>query len=122
MTLNEDINLGAITEALNDKMDTDGMNAGNPACVVVETYHSGNDWYRVWSDGWCEQGGYANTNASSVAVTFLKQFADTNYCRQVTIQGADGQYNYHIITSASATGMTIFAWKPAYWEAKGYIS
>ena len=110
---------GLNAELFNDKLDTSTFNT---TPHIVETYKNGTSWYRIWSDGWCEQGGYANTNATSVIVTFLKPFIDTNYNRQVTIQGTDGNYNYHIITAASQTGITIFAWKPSYWQACGYIS
>ena len=63
----------------NSKVDK----AGN--AWVVETYRNGTDWYRVWSDGWIEQGGrVGNDNLTSSnteeIVTFLKPFADTKYC------------------------------------------
>ena len=44
--------------------------------TVVETYKNGTEWYRVFSDGWVEQGGYAAKNTTT---NFLKQFANTNY-------------------------------------------
>lgn len=34
-------------------------------------------WYRIWSDGWIEQGGVNNTSATTF--TFFKPFKDTNY-------------------------------------------
>ena len=47
---------------------------------MARTYKSGTNWYRVWSDGWIEQGGYVEgSNGSGVAVTYLKAFVDTNY-------------------------------------------
>ena len=46
---------------------------------VVETYQNGTSWYRVWSDGWCEQGGRATISSYFANITFLKQFLDTNY-------------------------------------------
>ncbi len=24
---------------------------------IIEEYHSGTQWYKIWSDGWIEQGG-----------------------------------------------------------------
>lgn len=48
--------VGAISEDLNDKMDLDIQNAG--IVYITETWHDTNgNWYRVYSDGWCEQGG-----------------------------------------------------------------
>ena len=66
------------------------VNRNNQA-IIIETYVSGNDWYRVYSDGWCEQGGrafYDNSIGSgtnkNTSVTFLKNFADLNYSFMVT--------------------------------------
>ena len=47
---------------------------------VKETWKSGTSWYRVWSDGWIEQGGRASLNErSSTAYTLHRPFSDTNY-------------------------------------------
>lgn len=43
---------------------------------IVETYSNGTDWYRVWSDGWCEQGGF---KTSTGFITFLVPFTDNNF-------------------------------------------
>ena len=51
---------------------------------VVEFYRNGTEWYRVWSDGWVEQGGKCQANATK---TYLKPFANTNYT------GFVGSYN-----------------------------
>ena len=63
-----------------------------PACsvkTVIETYHKGTDWYRIYSDGWCEQGGVVSSPAtdSSKSVSLLKVFTDTNYSLLVTENG-----------------------------------
>ena len=47
--------------------------------VVVENYVNGKSWYRVWSDGWIEQGGYLSVTSSSATVNLLKSHANTNY-------------------------------------------
>ena len=47
-----------------------------PACII-ESYKSGFSWYRVWSDGWTEQGGI--TSASTPYITFLKPFSTADY-------------------------------------------
>ena len=46
--------------------------------TVVESYRNGTKWYRVWSDGWVEQGGRINKNATQ-PVTLLKPFVDAQY-------------------------------------------
>jgi len=49
---------------------------------VVETFLDGDSWYRVYSDGWCEQGGKTvNVNmGNSTTCSFLKAYKDTTYC------------------------------------------
>lgn len=49
--------------------------------TVVESYRNGTEWYRVWSDGWIEQGGSITTALQDTTrtVTLLKVMADTNY-------------------------------------------
>lgn len=47
---------------------------------VVQNYVNGLSWYRVWSDGWIEQGGGNNTTSDDpFTITFPKAFSNTNY-------------------------------------------
>ena len=51
---------------------------------IVETWNEGTEWYRVWSDGWIEQGGTTGLITSgdsynSKTITFKKSFTNTNY-------------------------------------------
>ena len=48
---------------------------------VVETYKNGTSWYRVYSDGWCEQGGFMGGIATNswIFVTLLKPYINTDY-------------------------------------------
>ena len=93
MAQEPDIDLGAVTEALNNKTDTDGGNVqttfgmgifNNDAAIpVIETGTSGNDgtgrWYRLYADGWLVQGGLQQgTGSYGVAnVSFMKEFNST---------------------------------------------
>lgn len=54
--------------------------AQRPA-VVIENYLNGTSWYRVWSDGWIEQGGDFTAGGSSTGsqLIFLKAFTTTTY-------------------------------------------
>ena len=47
----------------------------NPNAYVTQTWRSGTEWYRVWSDGWIEQGGHGTGGTC----TFNKSFSNTNY-------------------------------------------
>ena len=94
--------------------------------AVVETYTNGTSWYRVYSDGWCEQGGrIANVTET---VTLLKEMADTNGTVTVTVNNttapsaASGNpcggfiSTTQIFVSASQGNL------PAFWKVEGYIA
>ena len=51
----------------------------NGMIYITEKTTSSNKWYRKWSDGWIEQGGYEQINSSGQKVTMLKSFSNTNY-------------------------------------------
>ena len=59
---------------------TDGNNTYNLR-YVVESYSSGTNWYRLYNDGWLEQGGVHPYSGVSnhYRVVFPKPFTDTNY-------------------------------------------
>lgn len=90
--------------------------------TVVDTYNDGVNWYRVYSDGWCEQGGY---NAGNATVTFLKPFSSTNYNIQLTDKAyyTNGSEKTNI-TSFTKTQLVLTAQYPqgCYWKCSGYIS
>lgn len=88
---------------------------------ITETYQNGTSWYRVYSDGWCEQGGYASMNVTSI--TFLKPFVDTNY----TLTGSIDQnvnsapywtdFGFNRTATGFSLRMGLFSW-----QASGYIA
>lgn len=61
--------------------------AHNPAAVVVKTWmaNDGLSWYRKYSDGWIEQGGYASWNTYSGFVVMPTAFSSTNYVIQLSV-------------------------------------
>ena len=76
------INAGAVLGQLSN------VNAASRG-YVVDSYHNGTEWYRIYSDGWCEQGGVVSSPAtdSSNSVSLLRGFTDTNYSLLVTENG-----------------------------------
>lgn len=80
---------GQLVNDIQSKVALDGSNlSGATVKAVVETWHSGTEWYRVWSDGWIEQGGVIpspNGSASFLTKTLPKQFSNTNYTLLVTL-------------------------------------
>ena len=68
------IDAGRIGEQLANKQDK---------CIhITETYQNGTSWYRVYSDGWCEQGGEIPATTTAVVTktaTLYPSFVNTNY-------------------------------------------
>jgi hypothetical protein len=49
---------------------------------LTDSYHNAatGDWYRVYSDGWVEQGGYVvGSSSPGITVNLLKPMNDTSY-------------------------------------------
>ena len=119
---------GLNAELFNGKVDLDGHNA--TFAHIVETYKNGTDWYRIWSDGFIEQGGYAPYTGSFngwTKVTLLKQFSDNKYNISLTGVWTGNTSATPVICKNNPTYPTTtdgfyFASSSVdvYWEAKGY--
>jgi len=76
----QDANIIAAGQALTDIADLKADMVDLKARSIVETYVNGLSWYRVYSDGWCEQGVYRDiADPSGASVSLLKAYKDTNY-------------------------------------------
>ena len=100
------------------------------ANVVVSTYRNGTEWRRVWSDGWCEQGGQTNSinRNGTIAVPLGQPYSNSSYTIMVT---AIGNYssNNSASTTVTARGADSFSItngsavaQSFMWETKGYIN
>lgn len=98
---------------------------------TVETGTSGNKWYRLYSDGWLEQGdttvGPIGSN-SYCNITYLKEFKTHNNTINFSFRHTGGNYDeYGFITSKSSTGFQVYQsnggadWYLEY-TAQGYAS
>lgn len=106
--------------------------------VIVETWHSGTEWYRVWSDGWIEQGGTLTWTASHTQVASVvlnKAMTTANYDIQITPTGnkpsstgrSSCQFAEYYDVSTTAFGFCVGAHTASYvygtgmkWYACGY--
>lgn len=89
------------------KANKDLSNCTKP--YVVESYHNGAEWYRVWSDGWIEQGGIVLSNSSSVTYNFHHPFTTMTYglsCSQNS-GGIGPQSNGMLINRVSTTQFSV---------------
>ena len=114
MTLRPDININGINEALVLKADTDFGNIPNNVKYIVESWQSGTSWYRIWNDGWIEQGGITDYmswtgNGATVNIIFLKPMSNTNYYRGATMLDYTSNWNAPgcCINSCNTSGMAV---------------
>lgn len=93
---------------------------------LVQSYVNGRSWYRVYSDGWCEQGGQITVTVAATNITLLKSYKDNNY-NAVGCQANTNTAGYHTINVAaySATQVQIrqnvVGTPLVNWIAMGYI-
>ena len=95
-------------QATSTKVNTDLSNITKSTLFskMFTKYVSGKTWYRVWPDGWIEQGGEASAG-TSVTVTFPKAFSNTNYTVIATSIGTNGEIYAQCIQRVSASQITI---------------
>ncbi len=121
---------------------TSSASKARPA-VVIQNYVSGANWYRIWSDGWIEQGGraYVYFSASSAnegenvtTISFLKAFTNTNYMPVFTVERYSSEAVSYtddstvLIQAVTNNNMRVFCydggnnWYHTYirWQACGY--
>ena len=70
------VDIDEIATDLNGKADVDLSNVPSSKGILTESYTNGTSWYRVYSDGWCEQGGYTKAGTT---INLLKPYINTNY-------------------------------------------
>ena len=66
------INAGAVLGQLAN------LNAASRG-YVVDSYHNGTEWYRIYSDGWIEQGGLGPSHSGEKTITLYKPYSNANY-------------------------------------------
>jgi len=123
------VDIDEIATDLNCKVDKADL--AEVQCVI-EPYVNGTSWYRVYSDGWCEQGGKFNANntatTASYTVNLLKSYKDTNYSivtcgySNHADQFKNGVAPYSFTTSSFVIQtFNNDALQPIVWQASGYI-
>lgn len=78
---------------------------------IVETYQNGSNFYRIWSDGFIEQGGTQTGSISgsnyNVDANFLKAFTNKPV---LSVHYDRGQgFGYNVVHAISTTGFKFFA-------------
>lgn len=114
--LGADTSLSNITTTQN----TISTNLNNVGVRTVKvSYVNGTSWYRIWSDGWVEQGGNTGLTSGDITITFLKPFTNTNY--SVLVSSTSGVTNVGADTKTiSSFIIGIPGTNSAQWFACGY--
>ena len=123
------IDAGRIGEQLANKADKSAVTTLQNRIYIKSSYINGTSWYRIWSDGWCEQGGATASATGNITISFLKTFANTNYYANV-IQTQAKNGSVERITSRTTTSMvvTLDAFSGSQpsnaklWRACGYLA
>lgn len=96
-----EVDVGAVTEQLNGKVDKDNLESHLPDNMdyVVEFYNENKLWYKKYKSGWIEQGGlFEGTFAGTYEYSLILPFQNTDY----TIMGT-GMYS----TNSSAAWVAL---------------
>lgn len=125
-----DINIGAITESLNNKSDRDLRNtdtsSGGDAVIEyqVPTAENNYTWYRKYASGWVEQGGSV-LNATSMTTTVVLQIAFSNLNYNVSATSRDnnnwdsGDFYINVVSRTNSSITVSSRIKNFDWEVKG---
>ena len=116
------LDVGEVMEAVADKISRQDCKA-----YITETYVNGNSWYRIYSDGWCEQGGTGIVGKTATEITLLKPYKDVNYS-VITNTRDNNASGYQVCILSRTT--TAFSWYylnsggtlATDWRACGYIA
>jgi hypothetical protein len=114
--------IDAIATDINGKADKDLLNTDTDRGVLVESYSNGSSWYRVYYDGWCEQGGETN---KATNISLLKSYANTNYIITSGLNGtsSSGESPAFNKTTSSFTVSHAYVTSLNFmWQACGYIA
>ena len=109
------VDIGQITEALNDKTDRDNRNVDTVvgADAVIEfqvpTAENNYTWYRKYKSGWVEQGGIVSvpSQLQATIVNLVIEMANTNYNVVATINSLGtswtGEFGTHAVQTSTTT-------------------
>ena len=124
------ISIPSLQENLDSKLNLDLSNCTKPYVVEVSDKSLFPSWYRVWSDGWCEQGGYITDNekGQNIQIVFLISYLQADYTLATSFSStATGTSAVRVgaLATREKTGFSIYLPTTASsvsWQSSGYIS
>ena len=125
-----EVDIDEVVTDLNGKADVDLTNVPSSKGILTESYVNGTSWYRVYSDGWCEQGGVSQSagDQTTNTISLLKNYTDTNYYILFAQNaGVEGPYTNGCTAKNKTTNSFALVYRTGgtasfYWQACGYIS
>ena len=133
----------AWASGLQSKANADLSNCTRPYIVETSDKSILPSWYRVWSDGWCEQGGEVTVTSETnmIPVTFIKSYVKepslvTSVSSSLSYSSSTTSANVNTVVMRagttcllSTTGFNFCHLREnkndgagtAHWNAKGYI-
>ena len=126
------VDIDNVMTDVNNKVDKSDL---QEVKAVVEAYHNGTSWYRLYNDGWIEQGGMvtiASHQYGYTDVTLLRTMGEINY--NITIGGVNstenGNYVFTVGNINNITTSSFRIWDErstgsnhenrCYWKVCGY--
>ena len=113
-------NVDALISLINTKQDI--------CTQLVDSFDNGSYWYRVWSDGYCEQGGMSayQSGVNVETVTFLKPYRGVPYISTASVSTGGFSDSVVSIYNLTTTGFEKryvrnvgLGWS---WNARGYLA
>lgn len=127
-TASVETDINKVYEDLELKANSNLSNIASNIDYVVETYRSGDKWYRKYKSGWLEQGGRASlTGRSKGTITLSKSYSDTNYTVTCAIDSPNEPNTYNTAMKVRVSSKTAISYDNGsngnpmvlYWETKG---
>lgn len=121
------VNVNGNVNVVQNEVDDNSLHA-----YIISSWHIGTEWYRVYSDGWCEQGGHYTGSIGTDATLNMnlhQSFVDTNYSLHIQVYGSPSMSEATDYVVASKNTSSFVIANEGYqasafgfdWEAKGYI-
>ena len=125
-----EFDIDALATDVNGKADKDLVNVSTNVSVCIESWHDENgNWCRVYSDGWCEQGGRGTfAHNKRVTVNLAKEYVNANF--NVILSSVQAGFGAAACLSASpktTSQIEVFNYNTSsasmriYWRTEGYI-
>ena len=132
LTNESDIDVANLTnDVLNVQNSlTDKIGKSECPAYIVETYKAADStypdiysWYRLWSDGWLEQGGYHHPTTINYTTELVKPYGSIRYYVNMIREGTNATPSFSV-----SPGLTSFTVKDSsntnswfWWYSCGYV-